>query len=449
MAINHTRLATRLGHLIAGMNEVNTFRLSTLVPRTVTVEGDYTSVNPELDEGITGDRDSAVQSLDSWVTSLATRAQNVIVAEVTNDRKIPNPSFANCMTELVRQMRRDAESYKRSLCTLGSVTAVGSPTSNTQWITSAKDGTGVVQDLIVPDSYLIEITADDQRGGTSFSEGYSLVGKEAGRSPTDYLYPVGVGLDLTRVILDPATDSLALNADFGTFTVSNIPDNWTLVSPAAAGTNVFRVADDCRDGADGFCLRLLSTATGTVKLRQAVALEPNTVYGVHFKLKPVANGSATAAATSVAVRLVDSAGSVIADDASTSNSLSGSTHAVVTVGSGWNHGYQGVFITPTTLPDDIYLEIVQTTDAAGADDYIDHICLTPLTPLYTGGPYLEGFSGKVRAAQNDAWTWAITLTTGAIGDYIIRGLDRFLDLKTLGLRVPTSASPTQADALIV
>lgn len=448
MSINFTRLSTRFGHLIAGMNEVNDFRENTLVPRADTVEGDYASVNPELDEGITSDREAAVQSLDSWVTTLAARAQNVLIAEVLNDKKLPSPTLTNCLAELVRQMKVAGESYNQSLCTLGSVTDVGSPTTNAKWLTTAKDGTGVAQDLIVPDSYLIVINQDDLRGGTTYAEGYSITGKAADRTPTDYLYPSGYGLDQSKNLNDPAVDSICLNADFNTFSVSNVPDNWTLVSPAAAGTNVFRVADDPRDGASGFSLRLLSTASGTIKLRQQVTLLPNTVYGAAFKVKPVANGSATASATSVTLRLVDSSGTVIADDASTNCTLSSSAHSVVTVGSGWNHGYVGAFITPKTLPTVVYLELLQTTDNAGADDYIDHVCLKELTPLYAGGPYLEGFSGKVRAAQDDAWTWAVTLTTGAIGDYIIRGLDRFLDLKSLGVRVPTSASPTQADALI-
>lgn len=448
MAINTTRLSTRLGHIIKGLNEVNSFRLSTLAPRAVTIEGDYTSVNTDLDEGLTTQKLSALASLDGWNAYLGDLAGQVIVAEVRNDKKLPDSSLINCLHEWVRQMLVAGDSFNVSLCTIGTITAVGSPTSATKWVTSSKDGTGVAQDLIVPDSYLLTITADDLRGGTTYTEGYSIVGKEQDRLPTDYLYPIGYGINTTKNIINPATDSIALNADFNSFTVSNVPDDWTLVSPAAAGTNVFRVADDCRDGANGFSLRILSTATGTVKLRQLVSLDPNTVYGVHFKVKPVANGSATASATSVTLRLVNAAGTVIADDAGTNNTLSSSAHSVVTIGSGWNNGYGTVFITPKTVPTEVYLELLQTTDNAGADDYIDHICLTPLTPLYAGGPYQEGFSATVRAANDDSWTWAITLTTGAIGDYIVRGLDRFLDLKGLGVRLPTNASPTQADALI-
>lgn len=449
MAINTTRLATRLGHLLASLNEVNTYRGTTLIARVGTIEGDYTSVNPDLIGSLYQDRDSAITSMDSWIQSLSSRIEGVIVKEVLNDKLIPNPSLSNCLEEWIRQMKIAADTFQNSPCTIGSVTNVGSPTSATQWVTTAKDGTGVVQDLIVPDSYLLDIVADDQRGGTKYGETYSLVGKQADGVNTDYTYPTGYGLDTTKQILDPAVDKIALNSDFNTWTVANTPDNWTIAS-GVAGTNVFRVADDCRDGADGFCLRLLSTASGTLKLRQDIttSLTPNTVYGVHFKVKPVANGSATSSAVTVNVRLVDGSGTVIADDATTNNAKASSAHSVVTVGSGWGNGYQTVFITPSTLPSTVYLEITQISDAAGADDYIDHVSLTQLTPIYPGGPYLEGFSATVRAAQNDAWTWAVTLTTGVVSTVIVRGLDRFLDLKSLGMRLPTAGSPSQSDSLI-
>ena len=451
MAIDTTRLATRLGHLIASLNEVNSYRGSTLPDRVTTLEADYASVNPSLISDLTNQENASNSSLDGWVTYLSTFVTNVIITEVTNDKVLPNADITHCLVEWVRQMVIAADSFNVSTCTLGSVTDVGSPTSHTQWLTSAKDGTGVVQDLIVPDDYLIKITADDQRGGTKYAEGYTITGKAANLSLTEATYPTGTGIDTQYQIIDPAVDDIALNANFESWAVANTPDDWIVVAPSIAGTNVFKVADDARTGADGFSLKLLSTASGTVKVRQDItsSLKPNTVYGVHFKQSPIANGSATASACAVTVSLVDGSGTVIEDDASTSNSLVGSTHAVVTISSGWNNGYQKVFITPKTLPSTVYLEISQAADAAGCEDHIDHMCLVQLSPLYAGGPYFEGFSALVRAAQGDAWTWDITLDgSDAITSYIVRGLDRFLNLKALGIRLPTSGSPTQADSLI-
>lgn len=449
MAINTTRLSTRLGHLFASLNEVNTYRGTTLTARVTTLEGDYASVNTSLGADLNNQLASGVSAMDTWVAYLNSFVSNVIVAEVVNDKPIPNTDITSCLLEWKRQMLIAADSFNASPCTLGAVTAIGSPSSNTQWLTTAKDGTGVVQDLIVPDRYLLTISTDDQRGGTSYAEGYTVVGKALDSSLTAYTYPTGQGINTNKTIIDPAKDALALNADFDNWSVSNVPDDWTIVSPAAAGVNVFRVADDARTGATAFSLRVLSTASGTVKLRQSVTLKPNTVYGVHWKQSPVSNGSATAANCSVTLRLVDGTGTVINDDSSTANSKAGSTHAVVTAGSGWNQGYTGVFITPTTLPSTgTLLEIEQSADAAGCDDHIDHVCLIELSPLYSGGLYLEGFSGLTRAAQGDAWTQTTTLTTSTIPTYMIRELDRFLNLKSLGIRMPTSGSPTQADALI-
>lgn len=449
MAINTTRLATRIGHLLASLNELNEYRGTTLDDRVALIEADYPTVNPELTADLYTQRDAAEQSFSGWVSYLGNFLSAVIIAEVTNDKNLPNPSLSNCLIEWRRQMVIATDTFQSSPVTLGSVTDVGSPTSNPQFVTSAKDGTGVVQDLIVPDTLLLEITQDDQRGASTYAETYSIVGNAATSNATDSDYATGNGIDTTKNLIDPATSQGTVSDPGFDSWDGNEPNDWTIVSPAVAGTNVFKAVDDPRDGADGLSLRLLSTASGSVKVRAEVDLLPNTVYGVHFKVSPIANGSATAASVTVTVRLVDGSGNVIADDAGTNNTKASSTHAVVTPLSGWNHGYSSVFITPTTLPETVYLEIVQAADAAGADDYVDHVNLVELEPLYQGGPYLDAFSGKVRAVEADAWTWGITLTSGTLDGYIIRGLDRFLDLKGLGIRMPTAGSPSQSDGLIV
>lgn len=451
MAINTTRLATSLGHIIASLNEVNTYRGTTLAARVGTIFGDHTSVNPDLVSDLYSQQTTAEGSFLGWLSYLSQLASDTIIAEVTNDKKLPNPGLVNCLTEWRRQMLVAGDSFNQSLVTIGSLTAIGSPTSNVQFVATDKDGSGVRQDLVVPDSYLITVSQDDQRGASTYSEQLSIVGKEQDANATDSDYPTGAGIDTVVTITDPALAvGVVSNGGFDTWTVSNTPDGWT-IALGAAGTNVFRVADDPRDGAAGFSARLLTT-TGvlTVALRQTVSLEPNTLYGVHFKYKPVSDGSATASTITAAVRLYDpDADATITDDASTANSQSSSTHAVVTAGSGWNHGYQAIFITPTTLPDTVQVEVALTAGDVDAEGYVDHVQLVPLTPLYIGGPTFAFFSGKVRAALDDAWTLAITLASGTISGYIVRGLDRLLNMKSLGVRIPTSGSPTQSDGLIV
>jgi hypothetical protein len=347
-------------------------------------------------------------------------------------------------------MRVASESFNRSLSTLSGPTAVGSPTSNIQFVTTTKDGTGVAQDLIVPDVYLIRVIQDADHDGTAFSEVLSVVGKPADTSVTNWDYPKGTGVDATIPLLDPAvTQGIVTDPSFDEFTVANTPDQWTLVSGTVVTTNITSVTDDARDGADGTALSVTSSAGATYKLRQQVTLEAGQVYAAHFKYKPVANGSATAASVIPSIHLVDSSGTIINDDAGTANSLTGSAHSVVTTGSGWNHGYSGVFITPNALPDEVYLEIRFVADATGANGYFDHVNLALLSPLYTGGPYLAGWSGTSEAVFNDTWTLTVTLTSGTMSGYMIRHIDRLLDLKGLGVRLATSASPTILDALIV
>ena len=156
-------------------------------------------------------------------------------------------------------------------------------------------------------------------------------------------------------------------------------------------------------------------------IQQPVALEPNTVYAV----------LAYSSSAVVTVALVDGVGgSVLTDDAGNSLTFTGGA-------AGWQ---SGMFATPRTIPQQPYLRITATTAAA-----VDRIVLAPAQQLYPGGPWLAQYNGLVAWSPDDRLTVAITNNrAGELNEWA----NRAWGLADLGLYLPVSGSPTQADSLI-
>jgi len=70
--------------------------------------------------------------------------------------------------------------------------------------------------------------------------------------------------------------------------------------------------------------------------------------------------------------------------------------------------------------------------------YIDLVGMTPMGQLYPGGPKVAAFSANVQPLANDAWTLAVTNTMGAFQALF----QRFFDMRSLGLRLPTAGAGT-------
>jgi hypothetical protein len=448
MAINFTRLFTRLGKILGGLGEVNTYRGTTLDARVTTIGGLFASVNPELSDGLYTQKTGAKSGFTSWLSYLSTLASNVIVSEVDNDRPLATKTFAVALPELVRQMTAAAESINAAPCTLTPATVTA--TGDVQYAVSGKDGTGFEQDLIVPDVYLLQTTADKDNGGTKWAETLSLAGKPADTAATDDTYPKGSGLVTSLTVTDPAGNTgLLSDTTFNNWT-TNTPTSWILGAGTLAGTHVYQGADDPRDGATGKCLRLVADGSVLIKVRQKITVTASTVYAYNFRLKKVADPGTDWA---VSVLLVDASGAAITGPNSFSNTATSATAA--SVASNWTNVVRGTFITPATLPTEVWVEIrfhqfgsVSTAAVNTAEVYVDHVYVKKAAQLYTGGPFLTAFSGITATVNKDSWTLTAALTSGAITDYIIRGLDRLLNLKGYGVRIPTSGSPTQLDALI-
>jgi len=443
LAINTTRLSQKIGKILGGLNETNDFLGTTLEARVNTIYAQYTTYGPENVTGIFDARNSDADSQNGWINYLKTLISDAIVTEVQLDRVLPSPSLTYAIPEWVRQMRIAGDSFQDCPATLA-VSAVGVPTGTYTFVTSSKDGTGVGSDLCIPDVYLVTVTADNENGGTRWAETFGVVGKAAAPDPATYLYPTGSGVNTSVAAIDPAAGStLTTDPSFENWT-SNTPDDWTIAS-GVAGSTVFKVADDPRDGSDGFALRFVGNGTNVLKIRQVVTVSAATVYDVYFRVKKVTDPGTD---WGVTVRLVDT---------STGTAVSGSSVLSATaasVAANWTNIVTGTIVTPATMPLETAIEIVfsqygaPTTAAANtAECYVDWVNIVEPTSLYAAGPNLSIWSGTTEGVNGDTWTYTVTLGA-AVDTFMIRGMDRLLGLSSYTVRIPTAGSPTQLDSLI-
>ena len=444
MAINFTRLSQKAGKIFGALNEVNSFLGTTLAARVSTIYAQYTTYGPDDVTGLFDAQTSEISAQVGWTDYLKTLLAAEIITEVQLDRVLPAPTIDYAIPELVRQMTVAGQSYQDCPPTIGTVTAVGSPTGDYTFTVTGIDGTGVVTDLAIPDVLLIQVTADADHGGTAYGETLSVVGKAVVSDPAAYDYPTGSGVNTTIAATDPAAGvTLTTDPSFDDWT-GDTPDNWTIAS-GTAGTSVFKVADDPRDGVTGFALRFVGDGTNVLKVRQAVTVEANAVYTIYYRLKKVTDPGTD---WGVTVRLVN------ADTGTAVSGTSASSVTAASVAANWTNVVQATFATPTSLPANVAIEIVfsqfgSTTTAAAntAEAYVDWVNIAAPTELYQNGLQIIAWSGLAEGVLNDSWTQTTTLGA-AVSTYMIRGFDRLLNLNQFSVRIPTAASPTQADSLI-
>lgn len=444
MAFDYTRFKARLGKVLGGFGEVNTYRGTTLATRVDTIADQYGVANPNVDllSELFTQQDSAETAFNSWVSYLGLFMTNLIGAELDNDRPMTDTGLSARITELARRMRADGQTFVECPCTV-TLADVGVPTGDHTFVVTRHEYTGRVSDYIVPDIYLIRCTADRSQGGTAFAETFSIEGKPADQLPTDAAYPSGTGFIGTLTSLDPSTDfGLVTDGTFDEVTGSNFT-NWTLGTGSVWNTHVEQGADDPRDGASGFCATLTGDGAVVVKIRQEIDPVAGGVYTVHAKIKKV-NDPGTDWA--VSLLLVDSAGADVAGPAAYVNQVSSA--AATSVTADWTNVVSGTFVVPAVLPaNGIFLEIrlhqsgAITTAAANLSEVkVDYVAMHESTPLYAGGIGINTYSGIVEGIVGDTYTATVALASGAIADYVIRGMDRMLGLASLEARLPTTTS---------
>jgi hypothetical protein len=374
-------------------------------------------------------RDQFRTAPSTWVGQIATMMQQTAAAQVNRDTPLAAVTYQAALPVLVRQMLAGSASITRPTVT-ATPTPNGTNTGDAVLVASVVDGDGYQLDYVNPETVTVTVASDSGTGATAYQEPVSISGAPT-RSPTDYNWPGGGGVTSTAQVTNAAQTTKVANGDFEDWT-ANVPDSWTLVT-GTPGSTIAEGSDPLRGSHD---LQLTSDGAEQTRIRQAVSLDPNTVYSVNCWAK-----ISSAAAGTLVVKLVNAAGTTITDDQSTANSLSIDTNALTTSYAAKN----AFFRTPKVLPAAVYLDVHLTSPpTSGRVIALDLLGLAQASSHYAGGPWVALWSGGTASAKGDYWTLALANNLMA-GTKFVRYLDRWFNLKQLGLKVPSSASPTLPD----
>ncbi len=452
-------LFTRIGKLGAIAVDLYTLNVTTLPADAVAVNNQYQGTgpsNPEPDllSSFLGAVDASRNGANSITGTMTTIAAGTVERMVFRDNpQSSRTTISLNLVEMIRQMKVASQSVQ--VCTVGvSTGTVSGITNNGNGFTvvSTKRGDGLVQENMFAETGLLTCTADSQSSSLSAgSEQFLFRGDEAQASPWHWEWPLGSGAtqSLTSVnpVLSNAGGNKLVNGGFDTFT-SNTPNNWT-ITVGSAGTEVFAEASIVYSGAKA--LKLVGgTAVNTALTQQfnlaagtSATLAPDTVYDHMLMIK----ADVVPAAGVLTVELIDNGGSVINDDQGNANSytitLSGITTSYAKK--------SGTFRTPRVMPSTVRLRYrLSTAVSGGTNIYIDHTGFAASTALYAGGPQLTIFSGNVPWILGDTLSLTTTNDRGTASSLATFQtlFDRLFNMRSLGLLLPSSGSPTISDSLI-
>ena len=464
-------LFVRLGHIFGGIEDILALEGAAATARVLsgaswqtrgtTLETDYaagTQLQSVLD-GMWRDLAAWQGTQQGFISQLASLAERTIVEMVHADRPLASKTLQNALAELITQMRASGDDVNASTLSVGSQTAVGSPSGNPIIVVKTTDGDGRLMEYVAGEKLTFTVASDSQTGGaTEGQEQFSVTGEAIITPTAAYNWPGGSGASTSINVADGegnnSGNNLLYNSSFETFTTANYPDNWTTLV-GVAGTTIFDgTSSNAYDGGAG-SLRLLGDAGGTLSaVTQLFGGTPSTSAGLGgtpatllpltcYALNCWIKVSATPSAGVLEFSLIDGSGTTIADAQSVNNLT---TQSLTGISTSWVN-FNTVFRTPALLPSTIKLKIrLSTAIDNGKSVYIDRVALNRMTSLYTGGPWCSIFSGSDKVVTGDTWTIVIGNTYGTFQKHF----QRLFDMRTLGLKLPsdTGGAETVADSLV-
>ncbi len=395
-------------------------------------------------------------------------------------------SLEQSVRTLINQMTIASTSVQSGTVTAGAQTNVGTPVGNPVLNLSMLTPRGLTWALSLPETITFTCTKDSLTGGTALgSEQFTATG-QATVPPLAFNWPGGSacntsfnGVIGSTYNTGGTSGNFTVNGDFRNYSNANYPDNFK-VAIGAPGTDILNGGATSYltpGGSVEFVGNTLGTNLQTCILQalgvpsetgaglggSPAVLLPNQILGgcIFYKLSA---GSPAAGVLEIA--LVDGSagiGSVVPNDQGGGTNVT--TVALTGVGDTNWHALLFVIVTPENMPTTnpvCQLRIRLSTQLTTATNlFLSNLTLTPMTPLYPGGPSASMHSGSTRTLGPqppgipDRWTSAIGNNYGTSGD----GLFQFcfeqamqaagFSLQQAGLMLPTSGSPTIADSAIV
>lgn len=392
-------------------------------------------------DGLTTARDSYRTVHTSYLGTLQNCAKNTVVEQVNRDTSLASKTLTPALTELKRQMVSSSDSINRPT-TSATVTPYASNKGNAVVNVSLTNEYGDPLDMVFPETIKLTVVGDVSNGGTQYAETLSIQGQPL-RTEFNYQWPGGSSAAGTMYITNAETTDLLTDGGFESWGGSgnNTPTYWTIAT-GTAGTHIFREATEKLKSNYG--MKMTSDGSTLVAFKQQLATTvlPNKVYALNLWAKM----SALDASGIVRFRLCNSSGTTLTDDAGTNLSYTRNMNG--NIGTSFTQ-VSTFFSTPRQLPatGGVFLEVAFTTSpTSGRSLYIDQLGLKAASQLYPGGPFCAAFSKDTSNANGDYYS--IAITNSLTYNSFAVALDRLFGMRTLGIYLPSSGSPTINDNLI-
>lgn len=456
MAISFTGtggLFTRLGRLGGMLNGANVFRGTTAPAYMSNIQAqylnnwDYIPNSPQALFGYQNSSSSLLSTLQQW-------ANNTVINQVNADVLLPNTQINTALQELINQMATAGQSVSRNTVALtaSSQTTYGDGVINLAYLPSTTTPVlpnGARLQNCYQELAQVSCIADSQTGGTQAgNEVFLYAGDQAQNNKLWFDWPKGSGISTQLRAIDATVDypsginnNMLVNSDFETFTVANVPDNWTVL----AGTPGTSILSSATHYTGTKSLNFVTTTTSSVyqefnnSTQTTATLQPATGYACAVWLKVdviPANGIFT-------IQLTDGSNTLL-QDAAGNGDIFQTTVNTIPDNTNW-HPYVCTFRTPDVLPDEVRLQVSIQALSAGTNLYVDHLSFGPLTQLYAMGPSIAIHSGADNFYLGDYFDYTATNNYAAGFQQLF---EKFFNMSYYGLQLPNSGSPTISDSLI-
>lgn len=429
-------------------------------------------VDEILDAFEAGDQDVAangmITNLSTWQTEYVTRqtALKTIATQRLGDRDsvlLEIGAKTSSVTEVIPKLieRMNIDSYYVDAngitvpATATALSGAGNTGNGTIIASKLLDGItiprsnvaahheykGLLTQVIMSETINFRCTTDGQIGSaTPGSETFEWYG-----DPSTSTFAIDDGSGTIGTFSTAVAGSVLSNGTFETFTTSNTPDNWDIIT-GAVGTNIFEDADTAEVYRGSKSLNLRGDgSTATIELNQTIAssLTPNKRYICAFRV--LTDGAGTAGTLTVTPAGTGySPGTNTGDNyPSAIASLSQADESIVLAetdldaATSWTLAWF-FFNAPEDIPSDFRLEILYgNTPDNGRDVWIDDLVVAPLT--YGAGIGIAAMPGSTDFLQEDRFTLAIANDgAGTFQEYF---------RKAFNCQLPVAGSNAIADAL--
>jgi len=463
---------TRFGHVGFLLNSLNSFigtanlsaaSITSLGTGIDTIAGAYATPDLNIISGLYPARDSYRNVHTTMQSYLQALAQATLVQMANDASAQPNGTLSTAVAYLVSQMVANAQTVQKPTISATSTANAGNVGTGLIPV-SVLNGNGVQQDYILAESIAAACTVDSQSGATAGQETFTFTSPAAEANALQWDYgpggTLGSGISVTQnavdALVDNASGNLLQNGSFKTWTTPGVgPDNWLILVPGTggvggdilqtSGANVYKGTSGISFVGDGSSLPSISQPFNTTPNTSgnsggtSATLKPLTVYCLSIATKM----SSVPGAGALTIDLTDGNNTTTTNAATIANSLSLTLSSVPTSWKLWNVFFQ----TPAVLPSTgLRLRVrLSTALTAAVTVYFGHIALTPATQLYAGGPYVGVFSGSTNFFKPDGFVLAPANNYGSKFQLLA---DRVFGMRSLGLQLPSAASPTISDTLV-